>query len=58
MDENQFKAEKLYCISMSIAKSMLKKDIISKEEYAEIDIILLKKYQPCVGMLLSGKPLL
>ncbi len=37
---------------------MLEKDIISKEEYLEIDTILLKKYQPVLGTLLAGRPLL
>lgn len=57
MNEKQFRAEKLYHISLSVAKSMLEKDIISKEEYQEIDTILLKKYRPILGTLLAGKPL-
>lgn len=36
MDEKQFRAEKMYQISLFVAKSMLKKGIISKEEYSEI----------------------
>lgn len=57
MDKEQFRAERLYLMSLSVAKSMLRQGVISKEEFAEIDTILLKKYQPTLGTLLSGKPL-
>ena len=57
MDKKQFRAEKMYRISLSVAKSMLEKGIISKEEYSEIDTILLEKYRPTLGILLAGKPL-
>lgn len=57
MDEKQFRAEKMYRISLSVARSMLEKGIISKEEYSEIDTILLEKYRPTLGTLLAGKPL-
>lgn len=58
MNKEQFRAERLYQISLSIAKIMLTKGIISKKEYLEIDTILLQKYQPTLGTLLAGKPLL
>lgn len=45
-------------MSLSVAKSMFRKGLISKEEFAEIDTILLKKYRPTLGTLLSGKSLL
>lgn len=32
MDKKQFRAEKMYRISLSVARSMLEKGIISKEE--------------------------
>lgn len=57
MDKKQFRAEKMYRISLSVARSMLEKGIISKEEYSEIDTILLEKYRPALGTLLAGKPL-
>lgn len=57
MDKEQFRAERLYQMSLSVAKSMLRQGVISKEEFAEIDTILLKKYHPTLGTLLSGKPL-
>ena len=46
MDEKEFEAEKLYYISMSIAKSMLEKGIIDEEVLAIIDTKLLEKYRP------------
>lgn len=57
MDKEQFRAERLYQISISVAKSMLEKGVISEKEFSEIDTILLKKYRPTLGTLLSGKPL-
>lgn len=58
MDEKEFESEKLYYISMSIAKSMLRKGIIDEEVLAIIDTKLLEKYRPILGTLLAGKPLL
>lgn len=57
MDKEQFRAERLYQMSLSVAKSMLEKGVISEKEFSEIDTILLKKYRPTLGTLLSGKPL-
>ena len=58
MTKEQFRAERLYQMSLSVAKTMLRKGVISEEEYSEIDTILLQKYQPILGTLLAGKPLL
>lgn len=57
MGKEEFRAERLYQISLSIAKFMLKSGTISKEEYAQIDTILLEKYRPILGTLLAGNPL-
>ncbi|MCI9560415.1 SHOCT domain-containing protein [Candidatus Ventrimonas sp. KK005] len=58
VSEEQFRAERLYLMSLSVAESMLQKGIISEDEYSEIDTILLEKYRPTLGTLLAGKPLL
>lgn len=58
MNEEEFRAERLYRMSLSVAKAMLEKGIISEEEYSEIDTILLEKYRPTLGTLLAGKPLI
>ena len=44
MDNKQFDAILLYKTTMALAKNMLKKGLISAEEYAEIDTIIAKKY--------------
>ena len=58
MDEKEFEAEKLYYISMSIARSMFQKGIIDEKVLAIIDTKLLEKYRPISGTLLAGKSLL
>lgn len=58
MDKEQFRAEKLYQMSLSLAESMLEKGIVSREEFSEIDTMLLQKYRPVLGTLLAGKPLI
>ena len=39
--------------SLKSLESMLEKGLITEEEYAEIDTILLEKYRPYLGTLLS-----
>lgn len=58
MDEAEFRAEKMYLLCVGTAKTMLEKGVISKEEYAKIDTILLEKYRPPLSTLLSGKDLI
>ena len=45
-------------MSLSVARSMLKKGIISENEYMEMDTILLEKYRPILSTLLAGKALI
>ena len=58
MSEKEFRAELRYRMSLSVARSMLEEGAITKEEYSEIDTILLEKYRPTLGTLLAGKPLI
>jgi len=53
MSEEMFKAEKLYQATMTIAKSMLAKNLITEEEYSIIDTKMLEKYRPVFGSLLA-----
>ena len=46
-------AEMMYQLSISIAVKMLKNHIINKEEFEEINCILLEKYHPFIGELFS-----
>ena len=53
MNEDQFRKEKTYQISLSLAKSMLKKGLLTEDEFAIFDAILLEKYHPLLGTLFS-----
>lgn len=51
MNEEQFRKEKIYQISLSLAKSMLKKGLLTEDEFAIFNAILLEKYHPLLGTL-------
>ena len=53
MRKEEFRNEKLYQTTMSIAQKMLKEGIVSEEEYRRIDTIFLEKYRPVFGTLFS-----
>lgn len=53
MTDEQFKAEKLYQVSLSLAQSMHEKGHITVDELAVIDQFLIKKYRPLLGTLFS-----
>lgn len=53
MNEDQFRNEMLYQITMRITKNLLIQGVISKEEYGLIDTIFLQKYSPSLGSLLA-----
>lgn len=53
MTAEQFKAEKDYLMASQIAKSMREKGLLTDEEFCQIDTILLEKYSPLFGTLLS-----
>jgi hypothetical protein len=53
MSEEMFNAEKIYQATMTIAKSMLAKNLITAEEYSIIDTKMLEKYKPAFGSLLA-----
>lgn len=54
MSNAEFRNEKLYQTTMSMARKMLNESIISEEEYCQIDTIFLEKYSPIFGTLFSG----
>lgn len=58
MNEAEFHAEKMYLLCLGTAKAMLKKGVISEEEFTKIDTMLLEKYKPTLSTLLLGKPLI
>ena len=57
MNEDQFEREKLYQATMNMFRSMLKKGLITEEQYAIIDTKMLQKYQPLLGTLFAAQPL-
>ena len=46
-----------YQITMSLVRRLKNNGTISDNEYKQIDTIMLEKYKPILGTLLSGKPL-
>jgi len=57
MTETQFRAEMQYQAAIALAKTLLKKGLLTPDEYAAMDAILLDKFQPCLGALLSENAL-
>jgi hypothetical protein len=53
VNEDQFEREKLYQATMDMFRAMLKKGVITEEQYAVIDTKMLQKYQPLLGGLFS-----
>lgn len=51
MTNEQFEREKNYRVSLSIAKAMLMKGIITEKDLKEIDLMLIDKYKPLIGSL-------
>jgi len=52
MSEEMFTAEMRYQASISLAKKLLAQGLLTEEEYAVIDTILLKEIGPSLGTLL------
>ena len=53
LSKKVFKNEKLYQTTMFIARKMLKEDIITENEYHQIDTMFTEKYSPIFGTLFS-----
>lgn len=53
VDKDNFRNEKLYQATMSMARKMLSEGLVSEEEYRQIDTIFLEKYRPVFGALFS-----
>ncbi len=58
MSKEQMRKEMLYQTTMSMARQMLEKSLISKEEYAQIDTKMREKYEPSLGTLFADIDLL
>ena len=58
MSKEEFKRETQYESRMAIARTMLRNEIITEEEYCQIDTMFLEKYRPLLGALRAGKSLI
>ena len=57
MDKEQHN-EMMYQLSMSVARKLFYKNLITREELKEMHEMLVKKYHPYIGELLSAKELI
>ena len=57
MTETQFRAEMRYQVAIAIAKTLVDRGLLTPDEYAAMDAILLEKFRPCLGALLSENAL-
>ena len=57
MTETQFQVEKQYQAAIAMAKTLVDKGLLTHDEYAAMDAILLDKFRPCLGALLSDNAL-
>ena len=55
MNGDAFKREYAYQATLAVANAMLKKGIITRDEFCQIDTTLLKKYKPLLGSLRATK---
>lgn len=53
MSNQEFEAEKKYLLSVTIAKSLREKGLLTEEEYREIDTKLKEEYGAKFSVLLS-----
>ena len=51
MTSEQFEREKNYRVALAIAKMMLSKTIIDRNDFKKINTMLIKKYNPLLGNL-------
>ncbi|MGL5972652.1 MAG: SHOCT domain-containing protein [Oscillospiraceae bacterium] len=58
MSKEQFQNERDYQITLSIAKTLLEKGLLTEDEYRQIDTILLSDFEPTLGTLFSQNDLI
>lgn len=57
MDNAEFERERAYQTTMSLVRQLKNNGTVTDEEYRKIDTIMLEKYHPILGTLLSGNSL-
>ena len=58
VSESTFTVEMQYLTALSIANNLLKKGLLTPEEYTVIDTILTERFKPSLGKLLSENSLI
>lgn len=56
MTEEQFKRERMYQAAMNMFSAMLRRGVISQEQYSIIRTKMLLKYQPLLGTFFAEFP--
>jgi hypothetical protein len=56
MTKEQFKRETQYQATIHIARIMLKKDLITPDDFEKINTYLEEKYKPVFSFILAEKP--
>lgn len=54
MTEKEIRAEKLYQTTMYMARRLLEEGIITSDEYVQIEVHFVSKYDPLFGELFSS----
>lgn len=57
VSKDQFTREKMYLVTMQLAKNLLKQKVITAAQYDEIDTIFTQKYEPSLSTLFTGSDL-
>ncbi len=57
MNSADFERERSYQIIMSLVRQLKKNGAVTDEEYRRIDTMMLERYRPILGSLLSGRKL-
>jgi hypothetical protein len=55
MNKDQFDRERLYQATLSLARTMLQRGLITEDELTMIDTKMREKYKPLLGTLLPVK---
>lgn len=58
MNNADFKREAAYQTTMSLVRMLRRGGVVTNEEYCKINKIMLERYRPILGTLLSGNPLI
>lgn len=56
MTKEQFKREKMYQVTLAIARAMFSRGLLTKDEICRIDTMMLEKYKPIMGGLRAYNP--